>query len=181
MGLLASSSVLSISRAVCVESEKMDGFKMMMNRRFLADANELCRLDVGELTAGFSSGKFTPLEVAQATLARAEQVQERFNAELSLRYAVPAIYQYNEFANAGGLMSYSGSIKESYRWAGIYTGRILKGDKPADLPVQQSTKVELIINLKTAKALGIAVPLLTFTAVPDYHLLKRAPPSRSHQ
>jgi ABC-type uncharacterized transport system substrate-binding protein len=80
-------------------------------------------------------------------------------AELSLRYAVPAIYQYNEFANAGGLMSYGGSIKESYRWAGIYTGRILKGDKPADLPVQRSTKVELIINLKTAKALGIAVPL----------------------
>jgi putative ABC transport system substrate-binding protein len=80
-------------------------------------------------------------------------------AELSLRHAVPAIYEYNEFTNAGGLMSYSGSIKESYRWAGIYTGRILKGDKPADLPVQRSTTVELIVNLKTAKALGITVPL----------------------
>jgi putative ABC transport system substrate-binding protein len=80
-------------------------------------------------------------------------------AELSLRYAVPAIYQYNEFANAGGLISYGGSIKESYRWAGIYAGRILKGAKPADLPVQQSTKVELIVNLKTAKALGITVPI----------------------
>jgi putative ABC transport system substrate-binding protein len=80
-------------------------------------------------------------------------------AELSLRYAVPAIYQYNEFANAGGLMSYGGSIKESYRWAGVYAGRILKGAKPADLPVQQSTTVELIVNLKTAKALGITVPL----------------------
>jgi putative tryptophan/tyrosine transport system substrate-binding protein len=80
-------------------------------------------------------------------------------AELSLRYSVPAIYQYNEFANAGGLMSYGGSIKESYRWAGIYVGRILKGAKPADLPVQQSTTVELIVNLKTAKALGITVPL----------------------
>ena len=80
-------------------------------------------------------------------------------ADLSLRYAVPAIYEYSEFTNAGGLMSYSGSINESYRWAGIYTGRILKGAKPADLPVQRSTTVELIVNLKAAKALGITVPL----------------------
>jgi putative ABC transport system substrate-binding protein len=80
-------------------------------------------------------------------------------AELSSRYAVPTIYEYSEFTNAGGLMSYSGSINESYRWAGIYTGRILKGAKPADLPVQRSTTVELIVNLKAAKALGITVPL----------------------
>ncbi len=72
---------------------------------------------------------------------------------------MPVIYEYTEFAEAGGLMSYGGDIKESYRWAGIYTGRILKGAKPADLPVQQSTTVELIVNLKTAKALGITVPL----------------------
>jgi putative ABC transport system substrate-binding protein len=82
-----------------------------------------------------------------------------FLAELSQRYAVPAIYQTSEFATAGGLMSYGGSVPDAYHLAGVYTGRILKGEKPADLPVQQSTKVQLIVNLKAAKALGITVPL----------------------
>jgi len=80
-------------------------------------------------------------------------------AALALRQALPAIYQYREFAAAGGLMSYGDSATDSYRRVGVYAGRILKGDKPADLPVQQSVKAELIVNLKTAKALGINVPL----------------------
>ena len=80
-------------------------------------------------------------------------------AALASRHAMPTISPYREFVTAGGLMSYGGSVTELYRLVGVYTGRVLNGDKPADLPVQQSTKVELIINLKTAKALGITVPL----------------------
>jgi putative ABC transport system substrate-binding protein len=86
--------------------------------------------------------------------SRSEQL-----AALALRHAVPTIYQYRAFAAAGGLISYGGNISDLYRQVGVYTGRILAGAKPADLPVQQSTKVELIVNLKTARALGLTVPL----------------------
>ena len=80
-------------------------------------------------------------------------------AALTVRHRIPAVYQRHEFATAGGLVSYGTDIADTHRLVGIYTGRVLKGEKPANLPVQQATKVELYINLKTAKALGITVPI----------------------
>jgi putative tryptophan/tyrosine transport system substrate-binding protein len=86
--------------------------------------------------------------------SRSEQL-----AVLTLRHAVPAIYQFREFVLSGGLASFGTTVVDTYRPLGVYTGRILKGEKPANLPVQQATKIELVINMKTANALGITVPL----------------------
>jgi putative tryptophan/tyrosine transport system substrate-binding protein len=77
---------------------------------------------------------------------------------LTGRLSLPAMYAFHEYVEAGGLTSYGASLSEAYRLVGVYAGRVLKGEKPADLPVQQSTKVELALNLKTAKALGIEIP-----------------------
>jgi putative tryptophan/tyrosine transport system substrate-binding protein len=112
----------------------------------------------GEIDAAFESlsrERGTPLVVSADTFFLSQR--EQFVA-LAIRHGIPVLYTYRELVEAGGLMSYGPSLSESRRLLGVYAGRILKGEKPADLPVQQSTKVELIINFKTAKALNLTVP-----------------------
>ena len=113
-------------------------------RDFDAVFANLIKLRAGGLVIGVS-GYF---------LARQEQL-----AALTVRHAVPSVFQYREFVAAGGLMGYSGSITETYRLAGVYAARIVKGERPGELPVQQGTKVQLFLNLKTAKALGLTFPI----------------------
>jgi putative tryptophan/tyrosine transport system substrate-binding protein len=112
-----------------------------------------------DLDAAFA--KLTEMRAGGLTIGGASLFTSHIEqlAALTVRHLIPAVYQRREFAAAGGLMSYGTNIADTHRLVGIYTGRVLKGEKPADLPVQQATKVELYINLKTAKALGITVPI----------------------
>jgi putative tryptophan/tyrosine transport system substrate-binding protein len=113
----------------------------------------------GDLDAVFADIK--RLRVGGLVIGAGSVVTGSLNklAALTIRHAVPAISQYRDFPAAGGLMSYGSDIFDSYRLAGVYTGRVLKGENPAELPVVQPTKFELFINIKTAKTLGITVPL----------------------
>jgi putative ABC transport system substrate-binding protein len=133
----------------------------------LDDAHAAARattLEIQVLKASTSS----EIDAAFASLERADALfvgpDGFFNtrrvqlALLTMRHAIPATYAAREYADAGGLMSYGTSLGDMYRQVGVYTGRILKGAKPADLPVIQSTKFELVINLQTAKLLGLSVP-----------------------
>ena len=154
---------------------KADAFGVLVNPTYPVSADQLkevqaaaASINVRLIVANASTDRdFDPafaLLVQQGASALLVAADPFFNSRrdqivaLAARYAVPAIYEWREYAVAGGLLSYGTSITEAYRLAGIYAGRILKGEKPADLPVMQTTKFELVINLKTAKTLGLAVP-----------------------
>jgi putative tryptophan/tyrosine transport system substrate-binding protein len=118
--------------------------------------NASTQADFGPLFAKLQDLQVAALVISQDVLfgAAAEQL-----GNLAVRYKIPGIYMRREFAAAGGLMSYGADARDAFRQAGIYAGRILKGERPSDLPVMQAAKFDLVINLKTAKAFGLNLPL----------------------
>ena len=141
--VLAESTARKLQEAARGLGLRLHTLRANTERDFDSVFTELVRLRASALVIAIDSF-FT---------ARREQL-----GALALRHGIAAIYQDRDFAVAGGVISYGGSLTEGYRLVGLYTGRILKGERPADLPVQQITRVELIINMKTAKALGLSVP-----------------------
>ncbi|MBA3776857.1 MAG: ABC transporter substrate-binding protein [Betaproteobacteria bacterium] len=140
---LAESTASKVQEAARALGLRLHTLRAATERDFDSVFTELVRLRASGLVIGIDSF-FT---------ARREQL-----GALALRHGIAAIYQDRDFAVAGGVMTYGVSLTEGYRLVGLYTGRILKGERPADLPVQQLTRIELIINMKTAKALGLSVP-----------------------
>jgi putative ABC transport system substrate-binding protein len=151
VALLANPATPSLSEAEArgtQDAARSLGLQVHVLRASSASEVETAFETLAELRAGAFVVSIDPLLVNQ----RAQIIA------LAARYGVPGIYAWREYAADGGLMSYGSNIAASYRETGIYAGRILKGEKPADLPVQQPTKFELVINLKTAKALGLNIP-----------------------
>jgi putative ABC transport system substrate-binding protein len=136
------------------ETIDMQGAADKLERRLII----LQASTASEVEAAFASFVAQGVQALIVAAAIYFLTQRQQLAVLAARYALPTVYHLREIAIAGGLMSYGTDIMEAFRQAGIYTGRVLKGEKPADLPVIQSTKFEFVINLKTAKALGITIP-----------------------
>jgi putative ABC transport system substrate-binding protein len=160
-GLELLHQIIPAGRVVCLLVNPNDPAAAEPQQTEVLRAARTLGLEVHILNAGAErefDGVFAKLDELRASALMISADSEQL-AALAVRHAIPAVYARREFAMAGGLLTYGSDITESYRLAGIYTGRVLKGDKPADLPVQQATKVNLIINLKAAKALGIDVPL----------------------
>jgi putative ABC transport system substrate-binding protein len=140
--------------AEAVSKDALAAARTLGLRMQVLDASNDSELDSAFATIAQLGAGGLAIEIDPFFTSRMEQL-----AAMALRLRIPAIYQYPEFAAAGGLMSYGASLADQYRQVGVYVGRILKGEMPDNLPVQRSTKVEMIINLKTAKVLGLTVPL----------------------
>ncbi len=159
--------LLPAARVIALLVNQSDAALTETNKKSLRTAADALGLELHVLNASTDRDieelftKLTELRAGGLVISAGSFFTSRADrlGALTARHAMPAIYKGREFAQAGGLISYGSDVADAYRLAGMYTGRILKGEKPADLPVQQATKIELFINLKTAKALGITVPL----------------------